>query len=174
VSHQGRDDAKRVAVGRIVGVHGVQGWVKVESWTDPRDNLFGFEQWQLDRDGEVVGEVRLIEGRPGGRGLIAALEDVVDREQARALMGARISVPRSALPPPAEGEYYWVDLEGLAVVTTDGTELGTVSHLFETGANDVMVVRGDRERLIPFVPETYVRVVDVEAGRLEVDWDPAF
>lgn len=163
-----------MTLGRIVGVHGVQGWVKVESWTQPRDNLFGFEQWLLERNGEAVGDVRLIEGRPGGRGLIAALEGVADRDQARALMGTHISVPRSALPPPDEGEYYWVDLEGLTVVTTDGAELGTVSHLFETGANDVMVVEGDRERLIPFVPETYVKVVDVEGGWLEVDWDPAF
>lgn len=164
----------RVALGRLVGVHGVRGWVKVESWTEPRDNLFQYEQWHLERNGASVASVRLIEGRPGGRGLIAALEGVTDRDQARALMGTTVSVERAALPPPGEDEYYWVDLEGLAVHTTDGQRLGTVSHLFETGANDVMVVRGEREHLIPFVPDTYVTAVDLEAGWLEVDWDPAF
>jgi 16S rRNA processing protein RimM len=161
-------------MGRVVGVHGVQGWVKVESWTQPRDNLFAYERWQLERQGSAVATVRLVEGRRGGRGLIAALEGVADRDHARSLMGATIQVPRSALPPPAADEYYWVDLEGLAVHTTDGVYLGSVSHLFATGANDVMVVQGQSEHLIPFVADSYVTAVDIADGWLEVDWDPAF
>jgi 16S rRNA processing protein RimM len=93
---------------------------------------------------------------------------------AEALRGTEILVPREALPPPAPGEYYWVDLEGLRVVNVDGTDFGTVSHLFSTGANDVLVARGDRERLIPFVDPDYVRSVDFEAGVVTVDWDPEF
>jgi len=174
VAREQRDDTVRVTLGRIVGVHGVRGWVKVESWTEPRDNLFQFSEWQLERSGSVVATERLVEGRRGGRGLIACLEGIGDREHARSLMGTRITVPRGALPVPDEGEYYWVDLEGLEVVTTDGEHLGVVSHLFETGANDVIVVRGESERLIPFVPGTYVTSVDVDGGWLEVDWDPAF
>jgi len=168
------DNAPSVPLGRVVGVHGVQGWIKVESWTEPRDNLFTYEQWQLERQGAVVDSVRLVAGRRGGRGLIAALDGITDRDQARSLMGTTISVPRTALPPLTGDEYYWVDLEGLAVYTTDGVDLGSVSHLFATGANDVMVVRGEVERLIPCVVGTYVTAVDTEGGWLEVDWDPAF
>ena len=82
---------------------------------------------------------------------------------------------RSALPPPKAGEYYWVDLEGLRVVTTEGVSLGTVSHLFSTGANDVLVARDDtRERMIPFVLPQYVVSVDFETNLVTVDWDPEF
>ncbi len=81
---------------------------------------------------------------------------------------------RSALPPPKPDEYYWVDLEGLDVKTTEGVALGQVSHLFSTGANDVVVVRGDRERMIPFVQPDFVKSVDFEANLIVVDWDPEF
>jgi 16S rRNA processing protein RimM len=91
-----------------------------------------------------------------------------------AMHGQEIFVPRSALPPPSAGEFYWVDLEGLRVLNADGADYGTVSHLFSTGANDVLVARGDRERLIPFVEPDYVRSVDFEAGVVTVDWDPEF
>jgi 16S rRNA processing protein RimM len=107
--------------------------------------------------------------------MVAQLPGVDDRDQAAALIGTDIHVAREQLPPPAKGEYYWVDLEGLEVVTTDNVELGRVSHLFATGANDVVVVRdGTRERLIPFVQGSYVRSVDLSAGRMVVDWDPEF
>ena len=85
-----------------------------------------------------------------------------------------LRVPRSVLPPPAPGEYYWVDLEGLRVVNVDGTDFGTVSHLFATGANDVLVAQGERERMIPFLEPQYVRSVDFDAGVVTVDWDPEF
>lgn len=167
-------EPRRLVVGRIVGVHGVRGWVKVESWTQPRENLFGFERWWLEADGASHGAYRLVDGRPQGKGLVAALEGVDERECARGLIGSDILVPRAALPPSEEGRYYWADLEGLRVETVAGDELGGVSHLFETGANDVLVVRGERERLIPFVPDVYVVSVDLAAGVIRVDWDPDF
>ncbi|MEO6800050.1 MAG: ribosome maturation factor RimM, partial [Rhodanobacter sp.] len=103
------------------------------------------------------------------------LPGVDDREQAAALIGTDIHVDREQLPPPAKDEYYWVDLEGLEVITTEDVHLGRVSHLFATGANDVVVVRdGSRERLIPFIQGSYVRSVDLSAGRMVVDWDPEF
>ncbi|KAG0754991.1 hypothetical protein G6F46_015549 [Rhizopus delemar] len=88
--------------------------------------------------------------------------------------GTEVYVARSALPPPKPDEYYWVDLEGLDVKTTEGVALGQVSHLFSTGANDVVVVRGDRERMIPFVQPDFVKSVDFEANLVVVDWDPEF
>ena len=166
-------DERRVMLGRIVGVSGVQGWVKLESWTDPRTGIFDYRPWILVHDGrerELVPQ----DGRAQGKGIVAQLPGFEDRDQAMALVGSEIFVPRSALPPPAPGEFYWTDLEGLEVRTVDGQLLGRVSHLFETGANDVIVVRGERERLVPFLRPDVVREIDFAAGRLVVDWDPDF
>ena len=105
----------------------------------------------------------------------APTRGVDDRDAAEALRGTEILVPRSALPPPKPGEYYWVDLEGLRVVNVDGVELGTVSHLFSTGANDVVVVRDDeRERMIPFVQPQFVTHINFDTGVITVDWDADF
>jgi 16S rRNA processing protein RimM len=166
---------RRVLVGRIVGLYGVQGWLKIESWTEPRIRIFDYQPWLLSAAPGVESEVKGVTGRPQGKGLIAFLPDVTDRDQAAALIGSDIYVAREQLPRPGKDEYYWVDLEGLEVVTTEGVALGRVSHLFATGANDVVVVRdGERERLVPFVQGSYVRSVDLSGGRMVVDWDPEF
>lgn len=165
---------RRVLVGRIVGLYGVQGWLKIESWTEPRTRIFDYQPWQLTAPGAEK-EIAGAKGRPQGKGLIAHLPGVDDRDGAEALLGCDIYVARECLPPPGKDEYYWVDLEGLEVVTTEGVALGRVTHLFATGANDVVVVRdGERERLVPFVQGTYVRSVDLSGGRMVVDWDPEF
>ena len=166
---------RRVLLGRIVGLHGVQGWVKLESWTEPRVRIFDYQPWLLDVAPGRTEEIRGVEGRPQGKGLIARLPGIDDRDIAATLVGRDIRVERAVLPDPAPGEFYWVDLEGLDVVTIEGVRLGQVSHLFATGANDVMVVRdGERERLLPYVQGSYVRSVDLALGRMVVDWDPAF
>ena len=165
---------KRVLLGKIVGLFGVDGWVKVESYTEPRARILQYRPWLLKRAGGET-EIAGVRGREHGKGLIAALPQVEDRDAATALIGAEIWVRRSALPRAKRGEYYWVDLEGLDVVCADGVGLGKVSHLFSTGANDVLVVRdGKRERLIPFVPGQFVRNVDLDSARITVDWDPDF
>jgi 16S rRNA processing protein RimM len=166
--------AKRVRVGRIVGLHGVQGQVKLESWTDPRLQIFRYQPWLLTAPG-VEQEMSGVRGRAQGKGIVASLPGIEDRDQAAALVGCEITVPRDVLPPPAPGEFYWTDLEGLEVINAEEVALGRVSHLFSTGANDVMVVKnGDKERLIPFVQGPYVTSVDLDAGRITVDWDPEF
>lgn len=162
-----------VTVGVVAGVYGVKGWVRVHSHTDPIENILGFPRWFLQR-GDEWQPCDVIEGRRQGKGLVAALADVEDRDAARALMGAEIAVPREDLPPPGEDEYYWIDLEGLQVETVEGHALGVVDHLFATGANDVMVVRGERERLIPFVLDQVVTDVDLGQRLIRVDWDPDF
>lgn len=169
------ESGRRVPLGRIVGVFGVRGEVKLESWTEPRERIFDYQPWQLQSAPGEITTVDEVRGRKQGKGLVAALPGVDDRDGAVAWVGADILVARSRLPAPAEGEYYWADLEGLEVVTLDGTALGRVSHLVATGANDVLVVRGaGKERLVPFVMEHYVREVDLLAGRIVVDWDPDF
>ncbi|HWU77920.1 MAG TPA: ribosome maturation factor RimM [Rhodanobacter sp.] len=166
---------RRVLIGRIVGLYGVQGWLKIESWSEPRMRIFDYQPWLLGAAPGAVTQISGVTGRTQGKGMVARLPGVDDREQAAALIGTDIYVAREQLPPPAKDEYYWVDLEGLEVVTTDDVKLGRVSHLFATGANDVVVVRdGARERLIPFVQGSYVRSVDLSAGRMLVDWDPEF
>ncbi|MGB3461047.1 MAG: ribosome maturation factor RimM [Rhodanobacter lindaniclasticus] len=166
---------RRVLIGRIVGLYGVQGWLKIESFAEPRMRIFDYQPWLLGAAPGTEMQVSGVKGRPQGKGMVAQLPSVDDRDQAAALIGLDIHVAREQLPAPAKDEYYWVDLEGLEVVTTDNVELGRVSHLFATGANDVVVVRdGTRERLIPFVQGSYVRSVDLSAGRMVVDWDPEF
>lgn len=166
---------RRVLVGRIVGLYGVHGWLKIESWTEPRLGIFAYQPWLLGAAPDEEVSIAGASGRVQGRGMVARLPGIESREQAATLVGRDIHVARSALPPAAAGEYYWTDLEGLAVSTLEGFALGRVSYLFATGANDVLVVRdGERERLIPFVQGPVVKSVDLAAQRLLVDWDPDF
>ncbi|HEX6832397.1 MAG TPA: ribosome maturation factor RimM [Rudaea sp.] len=162
----------QILVGRVVGVFGVEGWVKLESYTEPRARVFKYRPWFVRHaQGEV--EIAGVQGREQGKGLVARLPGCDDRDAAAALVGAEIRIFRSSLPKAKRGEYYWADLEGLEVSTNDGVSLGRVSHLFSTGANDVLVVRGERERMIPFVKGVVVEV-DTKAERITVDWDPEF
>ncbi|MFO7857626.1 MAG: ribosome maturation factor RimM [Ectothiorhodospiraceae bacterium] len=162
-----------VILGRISGLFGVAGWVRVYSYTDPRENILKYPEWQLGLS-DGWRQWRMTDGRRQGKAVVARLDGVDDRDQARALIGSEIAIPRSALPPAAEGEYYWADLQGLRVYNTDGRDFGVVTRLMETGANDVLVVEGERERLIPMVPGAYVVRVEPGSGFLEVDWDPDF
>ena len=169
------ESGRRVLIGRIVGLYGVQGWLKIESWAEPRMKIFDYQPWLLNTESGSETQIAGAKGRQQGKGMVAQLPGIDDREQAAALIGMDIHVAREQLPPPGKDEYYWVDLEGLEVVTTEDVPLGRVSHLFATGANDVVVVRdGARERLIPFIQGSYVRSVDMSAKRMVVDWDPEF
>jgi len=163
-----------VTLGRISGVHGVAGWVKVHADTREREGILGYNPWYL-RDTTGWQPHQVLDGRVQASGVVVAqLEGIRDRESARALIGVEIAVKRDQLPKLKRGEYYWSDLEGLEVVNVEGIALGTVSHLFETGANDVLVVReGKRERLIPFTKQA-VKKVDLAGRTIRVDWDPEF
>jgi 16S rRNA processing protein RimM len=164
--------ADRVVLGRVVGVHGVKGWVKVESETRPREAIFAYSPWEL---GNARGwhSRKVLAGRPSGAGLTAQLEGIEDRDRARELIGATIAIPRDQLPPAGPGSYYWADLQGCAVINRRDIDLGTVSHLIETGANDVLVVHNGRERLIPYI-DSVVLEVDLEGRVIRVDWDEDF
>ncbi len=167
-------DDRQVLLGRIVGVFGIEGWVKLHSFTEPRDNIFRYRPWTLRAASGGQTTVERPQGRSQGKGIVARLPEVSDRDAAAGLVGAEVWVPREVLPKARDGEYYWADLEGLEVFTVEGVSLGQVTHLFATGANDVLVVKGERERLIPFVPGQQVVRVDLDGKRIEVDWDPAF
>ena len=170
-----QDPGRRILLGRVNGAFGVRGEIKLESWTEPREAIFRYQPWILRDPQGGERELRGVRGKVSGKSLVATFPDVTDRDMVEAMRGTEIYVPRSALPPPSPGEYYWVDLEGLRVLTVEGVDFGTVSHVFATGANDVLVARdGERERLIPFVQPQYVTGVDFDAGVVTVDWDPEF
>ena len=166
-------DSRLVIIGRVVGVYGVRGWIKVLSSTEPPEAILDYPSWQV-RNGPEWKAMTLTEGRRYGKGILAHLAECDDRDVARALIGAEIAVHRSELPDPGRNRFYWADLEGLTVRTVDGDVLGIVDHLLETGANDVLVVAGERERLIPYVRGTVVTDVDLEQRVILVDWDPEF
>lgn len=157
-----------VVVGRVTGIYGVRGWLRIFSYTDPPQNILRYGPWLL---GDSTQTWRVLGGAVHGRGVIAHLEGIEDREAARALAGSTISVPRDRFAEPKSGEYYWSDLIGLTVVDEQGKSLGRVEKMLETGANDVMVVVGDKRRLLPFVHREVVRQVDVAGGVIHVAWD---
>ena len=147
--------------------------MRVFSYTQPRENIVQYQPWYLKQAGDWQPR-QLAEGKRHGKGVIVRLQDCADRDQALSLMDSEIGISRDQLPATAPGEYYWGDLQGLEVVTQDDEPLGRVDHLIETGANDVLVVQGERERLIPFVLEQVVTRVDLDAGVIRVDWDKDF
>lgn len=162
-----------VVLGRVSGLFGLQGWVRVFSHTEPREGIARYNPVFLQRKGQWQ-PFKIEAGRTHGAGVVLKFIDFDDRDQAATLVQSDIAVHRAQLPPPRPGEYYWADLEGLRVVTLEGVELGVVDHLLATGANDVLVVKGERERLLPFVQGQVIVEIDLEQRLLQVDWDPDF
>lgn len=170
------------AVGRITGVFGIKGWVKVKSFTQPESNIVKYSPWWLKTQ-HGVKQVKITDKQFRPQGLVVHIEGVDDRDLAATFRNVDIAVELENFEELVDGDYYWHQLLGLRVVSLfEGqvSELGTVSSLLETGANDVLVVSpsddsvDDTERLIPYVPETYVTSVDIEGKVLHVEWDPEF
>jgi 16S rRNA processing protein RimM len=164
---------QHISVGKISGVFGIKGWVKVFSFTDPRENILTYSPWLLKK-GDQIKPVNVVDGQLQGKTVVVQLADIDDRNQAASFMGWDIFITQDQLPKAAKGEYYWSDLIGLQVETIDGVQLGVVDSLLETGANDVIIVQGERERVIPFLQGRTIIKVDLEAGHIIVDWDPDF
>ena len=184
------DSSALIVLGQISGVYGVRGWVKIHSYTAPRENILNYAPWQIRCTGKSGSDqpemasaqswrlVTVLEGRIQGKGIVARLEGWDTPEAARSLVGADIAMLRTQLPALARGEYYWSDLIGLQVIGikqgVDNTLLGTVESLMETGANDVLVVQDSnapgKKHLIPYVDGVIVSV-DLDARVLRVDWD---
>ena len=168
------DGETPVVVGKISGVFGVKGWVRVLSHTRPRDNLLEFDPW-LIHGAAGWQPCRVMDSGHSGGALTAKLDVAETRDAAQVLVGKEIAVLRSQLPQPAPGQYYWFELVGLRVVTRAGREFGRVTGLLETGANDVLEVAGAGKRvLIPFVPGALVERVDLAAGCIQVNWDAEY
>jgi 16S rRNA processing protein RimM len=164
------DGSRPVVLGRIGAPFGVRGWLKVQSYTDPLEGIARYRLWELHR-GASLGRRALLGWKRAGSGLAVQLEGVDSREAAQALTGAEVRVERAELPPPAPGEHYWHDLIGLDAFGLQGEPLGRVAGILKLPAHPVLVLEGDRERLVPLVPERLAGV-DEEAGRLTLDWHP--
>ena len=165
---------RMIVLGRLGSSWGVKGWIKVESYTDPPVGLLNYPVWNVARNDGSWEQVRVREGRVhgGGRTLVVAVEGVGNPEDARRYANREVAMPRSALPEPAAGEYYWEDLLGCRAATLDGVELGEVAYFLEFPANPVMVIKdGARERWVPLAP-LHLKRVDLDARRVVVDWDP--
>ena len=161
-------DSEWVVMGRIAAPFGIKGWVKVQSFGDDPGTLMDFESWRVGR-GAVQTHYTVEAIKDHSNALVAKLVGVDDRDAAYALRGQEISVERRHLPPPADDEFYWSDLIGLKAVNREGIELGKIDSLMESGAHDLLVIKGKREYLIPFVAQ-FVGKVDVAGGQVEVDW----
>lgn len=167
-----------IVVGRVAGLFGVRGWLKIVSHTVPFENILHYHPWYLRR-GDAATDApwlkqEIAESRSQDKGVVVRFETHQDRDAAQLMLGAEIAVSRDQLPALRQGEYYWADLVGLKVVTLAGIELGVIDHLMETGSNDVLVVQGERERLIPYIPTQVVHEIDRTQGLMRVDWDPEF
>ncbi|MGH8250993.1 MAG: ribosome maturation factor RimM [Steroidobacteraceae bacterium] len=160
-------------LGRIAGPFGVRGWVKVISFTDPLEQILDYPLWRADLAGISGQELRHVESRRHGKGLVVRLEGIGDRTAAEALARPELWIERREMPALKDGEYYRADLVGFEVVNVGGQRLGRVEHFLDLPANAVMVVVGEREHWLPLGPQQLFRV-DLGRGRITVDWDPEF
>lgn len=163
----------RVIIGQFGKPFGVKGWVSLRSFMSPADNILGFSHWFVEQK-NGWSSVQIEEIKPHKKSYIAKLDRTDDRDEVAKLTNAMIAVDRDALPELEPGEHYWADLMGFEVVAEQGQSFGQLIDVLETGANDVMVVKGDRERLIPFIEGEYVTQVDPKARQIRVQWDPEF
>ncbi len=162
-----------VVMGKIVAAQGIQGWVKVQTFTEYLDSLLEYPVWYAG-DGQTWQPMQLLDAKVHGKVLIAKLEGVADRTDAEKLKGRLIAVPQAELPEREEDEYYWSDLIGLTVENLEGVQFGIVDSLLETGANDVLVVKGESgEKLIPFIASV-IRQVSLKDKKIRVDWQPDY
>jgi 16S rRNA processing protein RimM len=163
----------KIRIGRIIGLFGVKGWVKIYSYTQPYCNILTYTPWRIRLKGGWE-QIILDSSRHHGHTLLAKLKGFDDRNQAAQLLEAEIAVDPGQLEPLSQNEYYWAELIGLHVLDFQGRELGVVDHLLETGGHDVLVLQGTSEILIPFVIGPIIKTVDVERGYLRVAWDPDY
>jgi len=170
----------QITLGKVGAVYGIKGWLRIHSFTDEPDAILDYFPWSL-KLGNNTRTVDVTDWRKHNKGLIVKVDGIDDRDDAQALVGSEILISENSLPELSQGDYYWRDLIGMAVVTTKGYDLGVVSDMLETGANDVLVVKANlndgfskKERLIPYLLEQVVESVSIENKQICVDWDPGF
>mgnify|MGYP003629533969 FL=1 len=171
---------KDVTLGKVGAVYGIKGWLKIHSFTDDQEAILDYFPWSL-KLGNKIQSVDITDWRKHNNGLVVKVAGIDDRDMAQKLVGSEIFVNEDVLSDLPEGEFYWRDLIGMAVVTDKGYDLGQVSDIMETGANDVLVVKanlkdgfGKKERLIPYLMDQVILSISAEDKQICVDWDPGF
>ncbi|CEK09554.1 ribosome maturation factor RimM [Legionella hackeliae] len=163
----------RIVVGRFGRPHGIKGFITVHSFTDPRDNILRYTDWHayINKRWQPL---KLLRVEVNEKFILAQVEGYSEREQVAALTNTDIAVSRDQLPPLEEGEFYWHDLIGMKVVNQQGILLGTVVEIMPTGANDVLVVEGEKRYLVPYLPGQFVADINTSQQLITVDWDADF
>jgi 16S rRNA processing protein RimM len=164
---------QRIIIGRIGSSYGVHGWLKVNSFTDPPGNILQYLPWQIHLNKSWM-ELPIVESQIQSNRILIKFAECSTPEQAKLYANAKIAVWRNQLADLSNSEYYWADLEGLTVINTKGITLGIVDHLMSTGANDVLVVKGTKEYVIPFIPGAYIIEVNLREQQIIADWDEEF
>lgn len=167
---------KKVLVGSIGKPYGVKGWVKINSYTEPVNNILSYQPWYLEAPGKASSftQIEIIDNRLHGQQIVVLFANCTAPESASRYTNYKIYVDREKFFPLAEQEYYWTDLEGLKVYTCDNTYLGIIQAIFATGANDVLVITDKKRHLIPFLLDQTIKSIDLENKTMIVDWDAEF
>ena len=158
-----------IVIARVLDAFGVKGQLKVRTFTEDPQNILEFTTWKLSGSGCTGRVFEVVAQKLQNQNVIATLKGLETREEALELKGFNISIAFSALAELSPDEYYWNDLIGLSVSNVDGAEFGVVEEMMETGANDVLMVRGDKLRLIPYIASV-IKDVDLDRGSILVDW----
>lgn len=164
------DANEYVIVGKIGAAYGIQGWLKITSFTDTLADILDYDPWYVeDNLGWKLMDVE--SGKPHGKGLVVKLKGLANPEEARLLTGKKIAIKRSQLPELPKNEFYWRDLEGLTVINHNGDILGKIVYIMSTGSNDVLVVKGEKEHAIPYLPDDVITSIDLDKKIMHVKWD---
>lgn len=167
-------DDNILILGYISGLYGVKGWVRIFSYTEQRETIFNYHPWQIYY--QNAWQLVEIEGKKSTEDnlLLVKFKHIEDRTKARDLLKVKIGIDKTCLPKLPDNQYYWHELKDLKVYNLKKVFLGVVIEIMETGANDVLVVKGEQEHLIPYVLEHVVISIDVKQGVMQVDWDENF
>lgn len=158
---------EKITIGRFGSVYGIKGWLRIVSFTDPKENILQYQPWWINKDQQWQ-QIYAEDGRLHGKDVIIKLPNINDRELAKSYTNIDIMVDSKQLPKLPKDEYYWSDLEGLMVIDKSGQELGRVNHLIATGANDVLVL--EKNIMIPYIDNVIIKV-DLEKKNIIVDWE---
>ena len=165
------EDDKKIYLGKITGAHGIKGWLKIQSFSSPPENILNYPSWIINNQGEED-FYSIEQGRKQNNKIVVKLEKIDDRNTAESLINSKIQILRSDLPKLSNENYYWSDLVGLSVLNSEEKVIGKIESLIETGANDVMVIitLKDERILIPFVMHEIIKEVNVELNYIKIDW----
>ena len=168
-----RKEEEIVVMGKVLAPYGVNGWVKVYSFTEKLESFLTYKKLYLSKDQKNWLEINVKEIKLHGKKIIANFSEIADRTQAENYKNYLIGVPKDYLPQLNEDQHYWNDLIGFEVLNLQNVSFGLVNTYIETGANDVIVVKGDKERLIPYTSMTVLKI-DTIKDKIIVDWDEDF